>query len=110
MPELLSKRKTKRIILWTEPEQAWVEIYEDLMTQDVMEISKLQDQSSANFEIIVKILADWNFTEDGKRSDINLANIGKIPMKYWFLVLQDASAFKELSKMTEKLTSSQKKI
>jgi len=110
MPDLLAKRKTKRIVLWTEPEEAWVEIYEDLMTQDVMDISKLTDQSTQNFEVIVKILSDWNFTKGAEKAPINLETVGMIPMKYWFMVLQDATAFKELQKMSDKLTTTQKKI
>jgi len=110
MPDLLAKRKTKRIVLWTEPEEGWVEIYEELMTQDVMDISKLTDQTTQNFEVIVKILSDWNFTRGTKKAPINLETVGMIPMKYWFMVLQDATAFKELQKMSDKLTTTQKKI
>ena len=109
MPELSAKRSTKKIVLWTTPDEAWVEIYEDLMTQDVMDLSKLQDDSNVNFEVIRRIIADWNFTDKGEKAPITLENIGRIPMKYWFKVAQEATAFKELQGMAEKLTTEQKK-
>ena len=74
MPQLqdLKNRPSKKIILpsSTKKDQAWVEVFTEPVTDDVVFLSKYQDDKEmATVASIFRVLKDWNFTEKDGRSE-----------------------------------------
>lgn len=105
MPVLDRERKTKRVVLpsSTPEDEAWVEIYEDVLTGDMLALTDIQNQNEAGIVAMTKIIKDWNFTErDGKtKAPINAENVKKLSLSDLVHITDNIKAFDKFRKLTE---------
>lgn len=84
MPKLTpaDRRETKRITLpsSTPDDEAWVEIYTEVLTGDLEQIGNVADlKGLATVTSIVNLIKDWNFEdENGQKAEINIANVRRL--------------------------------
>ena len=81
-------------------EGAWVEFYDDFLAGEVQELGKAmseEEKSDRGYEFIRSLIADWNFAgTDGKKLDITVENIKKLPVRVQtFLATAGADVFKD---------------
>ena len=103
MPELVNvfkidvRRRVKKDIPTLEG--AWVEFYDDLLTDDLQSIFSATDdlteeeKGNRGYEFVRSLIADWNFADtDEKKLDISVDNLKRLPMKVQVFLAKEAGA------------------
>jgi hypothetical protein len=104
MPILQTERTFKRIVLpsSTKDDPAWVEVWEKLLTTDVVAISGAgTNQSEAAMRVITNIIKAWNFTDKaGVVLPVNFENVQHLSIQDFAKIIEETSAFKEMEALT----------
>lgn len=105
MPILTDQgRKTKKIVLpsSTKKDEAWVEVYETVLTRDIVALSSLQeDQGKATITALTNIIKAWNFTDmEGKAVEVTVENVELLDFGDMLEIVNNVSAFNKLTKLT----------
>lgn len=106
MPVLQTERKTKKIVLpsSTPTDEAWVEIYEDIVAGDVIGMmSAGQDVNQATILAITGIIKSWNFTtKEGEIAEVNTDNVKFLPYEDLMEIVTKTTAFDKFQKLDVK--------
>jgi len=82
---VLGDFKTKKIILPStkgSDDEAWVEINMGIPTGVILGVSEKNTDAENSLKIVTNLITDWNFTDkSGKKAEINIKNIAKLPSK-----------------------------
>lgn len=86
MPILKDHRQTTKVVLpasSTEQDEAWVEIYTEVLTKDIIGVAELQTNPTlAGIATITKLIKDWNFvTDSGEKAEITEDMVGLLPLE-----------------------------
>lgn len=104
MPSLRTIRPTKKIILpsSTETEEAWVTVYEKPLAYDVVEINKFAGEpAEANNLMLVRLIADWNFTIDGEKAPITEENVKVLDFDDYVAIMQGITSFEKYKELSD---------
>lgn len=110
MPVLNTNREIKKIILKesSQPnDEAWVEVYEILLAEDMIGMETYQDdQSMASIAVLAKLIKAWNFTDSNKQPlPVTLENVRHLPMLDMMQIIQETKALS-----SAKLSDIKKKV
>lgn len=105
MPVLNTERKTSRLVLpsSTPEDEAWVEIYEDLLVSDVIELSNnTENPTKGTISALASIIKDWNFTDkDGNKSEISFDTVKFMTLEDLIFITEKAKAFTKLNSLAD---------
>jgi len=107
MPKLdKDSRVSKKIILKASSQpndEAWVEIYEDVLTGDVMGVGQFEENKMmASLAAITNLIKDWNFTDkDGNKSEISIETVKLLPFEDMMQLISEVKAFDKFQGLTE---------
>lgn len=103
MPKLITqdRRPTKKIILpsSTPDDEAWVEIYTEVLTGDLEQVGNVSDlKGLATVTGVVNLIKAWNFTkDDGTIEDINIETVRRLKQADTMFIVEEVSKVKQTS-------------
>ena len=114
MPQLqdLKNRPSKKIVLPSskDGDEAWVEIYTEPLTDDIVFLSRYQDDKEmATVASIFRVLKDWNFTEsDGKKAEVSIENVRRLSINDLASIIEGSQLDKKFQALSRLNTPKKK--